>query len=70
MKVVVVVLVLSLLLCLGGCQTDIIGPSASMKVMYKGENGDNEYLSRGSGMSGGAGHGQETSFSFGSFGKK
>ena len=54
-----------------GCQTDIQGASVTMKALYKGENGDKEFLSRGSGQTGGnaysAGGGQ-TLFSWGSGG--
>ena len=56
----VLLLVLSLL---SGCQTDISGPGVSMKVMYKGENDNKEYLSRGAGMT------SKTGYSVGNFGK-
>lgn len=42
------------LVFLAGCQVDIQGPSMTAKVMYKGENGNREYLSRGSGQTGGS----------------
>jgi len=50
--VVLVIVVVSV----SGCQLDIQGPSMTAKVLRKGENGNREYLSRGSGMSGGNGY--------------
>lgn len=41
------------LLALTGCQLDIQGPALTAKIIRKGENNNQEYLSRGSGMSGG-----------------
>jgi hypothetical protein len=41
------------LLVVAGCQLDIQGPSATAKLLYKGENNNQEHLSRGSGMTGG-----------------
>lgn len=38
---------------LAGCQADMQGPSVTLKYIRKGENNNQEYLSRGSGMSGG-----------------
>jgi hypothetical protein len=50
--VAVIALIAALALLIGstGCQTDLIGPSASVKWIWKGENNNKEYLSRGSGM--------------------
>jgi hypothetical protein len=42
-----------LVVVLSGCQLDIQGPSMTAKVLRKGENNNQEYLSRGSGMTGG-----------------
>lgn len=53
--VVLCLLVLIMLVLFAGCQTDITGPSCSMKVLYKGENGNKEYLSRNSSMSSSSG---------------
>ena len=55
-KMVVVVLV-ALMVCLStGCgyQADLQGPSISLKIIPKGENQGHEYLSRGSGLTGGS----------------
>ena len=50
--VVAVTLIATLTIIMGstGCQTDITGPSISAKLLYKGENNNKEYLSRGSGL--------------------
>ena len=53
----VMVVVVCIMLCFVGCQTDITGPSASMKILYQGENNNQEYLSRGAGMTSGTGYG-------------
>jgi hypothetical protein len=53
MKKLLLIAVLLLMNVLQGCQLDIQGPSMTAKVLRKGENGNREYLSRGSGMSGG-----------------
>ena len=37
-----------------GCQVDVQGPSLTSKLLYKGENGNREFLSRGSGQTGGS----------------
>jgi hypothetical protein len=62
---VILIGVLLLSLLLGGCQLDVQGPSLTFKAIRKGENGNREYLSRGSGMTGGnnysAGGGSMTS---------
>jgi len=52
--IVAILYVVTIALVIGfgsGCQADFIGPSVSTKILYKGENGNKEYLSRGSGMS-------------------
>jgi hypothetical protein len=52
--VVTIALIVTLVLVIGfgsGCQSDLVGPSSSWKVLYKGENNNKEYLSRGAGMS-------------------
>ena len=49
-----VVLMVSLFVGCGGYQTDLIGPSLTFKYIPKGENANQEYLSRGSGMQGGS----------------
>ena len=58
-----------LLFVTAGCQMDIQGPAITAKVLYKGENGNREYLSRGSGQTGGssysAGGSSGYSWSFG-----
>jgi len=49
--VMLYVVVVALLVGFGsGCQSDLIGPSLSCKLLYKGENNNQEHLSRGSGM--------------------
>ena len=48
--VVLMILVLALLMGSTGCQMDLIGPSVTAKVLYKGENGNQEHLSRAAGM--------------------
>ena len=50
---IIVICVAILLLSTTGCQLDVQGPSATAKFLYKGENNNQEWLSRGSGMSGG-----------------
>jgi len=57
MKIVLVVLVVGMLIVVGGCQTDLNGPSMSMKIMYQGENNNQEHLSRAAGMTAGTGYG-------------
>jgi len=47
------IIMIVVLLIVAGCQLDIQGPSVTSKILYKGENNNQEYLSRGSGMSGG-----------------
>jgi len=48
---VMFVVTLALIICFGsGCQSDLVGPSLSWKILYKGENNNQEHLSRGSGM--------------------
>lgn len=49
---------------LAGCQTDLIGPSMTTKILYKGENDGQEWKSRNVGMTAGSGY----SFTFGNFG--
>lgn len=54
MKKIMIILVLVVVSIIGsGCQLDFQGPSASAKWIRKGENGNQEFLSRGSGMTGG-----------------
>jgi len=53
-RVTIVVVLLVIMIVVSGCQVDMMGPSATAKIFYKGENGDREFLSRGSGMSGGS----------------
>jgi hypothetical protein len=48
--IVLGVVVLLLLMGSTGCQTDIIGPAMSFKVLHKGENNNKEHLSRNAGM--------------------
>jgi len=50
MSIVVVLVLVSMMVVLAGCQTDVVGPSVSFKALYKGENNNKEYLSRNSGM--------------------
>ena len=52
-EAVIVLCIAILLLSVGGCQLDVQGPSLTAKVIRKGENNNNEWLSRGSGMTGG-----------------
>ena len=54
MKKLIIVLVL--VVVISGCQLDFQGPSMSAKVIRKGENDNKEFLSRGSGMTGGNGY--------------
>ena len=71
--ILLLMVAVSIFLC--GCQVDIQGPNATAKLFYKGENNNQEYLSRGSGMSGGSsyaagggtyvGTNNDTLFSFG-----
>ena len=68
-KIVTVVLGILMLLVvslLSACQTDIVGPSFSTKLLYKGENGNNEWKSRNAGMTGSTGY---HSWTLGNFGK-
>ena len=55
-KMMVVAMMVVVMIVVSGCQLDIMGPSASAKLMYKDENGGREFLSRGSGMTGGNGY--------------
>lgn len=55
MKKLMIILVLCLVV-VSGCQLDFQGPSMSAKVIRKGENDNQEFLSRGSGMTGGNGY--------------
>jgi len=52
-KLISLALLVVVVVGISGCQLDLSGPSLTAKVLHKGENGNNEYLSRGSGMSGG-----------------
>ena len=52
-KAVVSVMLVMCVVVLSGCQLDFQGPSATAKFIRKGENNNQEYLSRGSGMAGG-----------------
>jgi len=57
LKVMLITVVVVCVLFAAGCQTDFVGPSASMKILYQGENNNQEYLSRGAGMTAGTGYG-------------
>ena len=52
-KLTIIAVLLSLTLLQQGCQLDVQGPSFTAKALYKGENNNQEHLSRGSGMIGG-----------------
>jgi len=39
-----------MVISISGCQTDISAPAVSVKWLYKGENDNQEYLSRGTGQ--------------------
>ena len=52
-KLVKMVLLIVIALIFAGCQLDVQGPSATVKILRKGENNNQEFLSRGSGMTGG-----------------
>ena len=67
MKVVLIIIVAALGF-MAGCQADLTGPSVSCKLLYKGEDDNKEFLSRGSGMTSGTGYGQGV-MSWGTFGK-
>ena len=69
MRVRVIIIALLALGSLAGCQADLTGPSMSYKVLYKGENNNQEHLSRGSGMTSGTGYGSGV-MSWGTFGKE
>jgi hypothetical protein len=56
-KVLLLIVSLIVVSVLSGCQTDLVGPSASMKIMYQGENNNQEHLSRSAGMTLGTGYG-------------
>ena len=68
-KSICILITLCFVVVSAGCQMDIQGPSVTAKVLYKGENNGNEYLSRGSGQTGGssysAGGNSGYSWSFG-----
>jgi hypothetical protein len=71
MKIVCLLLSCAMLGALiSGCQTDFSGPDVSMKILYKGENGDQEHLSRGSGMSSSTGYGDSWCWGKGCGGNK
>jgi len=53
----ITVVVMLVLFSVVGCQTDFTGPSASMKILYPGENNNQEHLSRAAGMTAGTGYG-------------
>jgi hypothetical protein len=53
MKKLTLIVVLVAMNVLQGCQLDVQGPSMTAKLLYKGENNNQEHLSRGSGMTGG-----------------
>lgn len=55
-KIMISLVLVIIVIASSGCQVDIQGPSMTAKVIRKGENGNNEFLSRGSGMSGGNGY--------------
>ena len=55
-KMIIVTMMVVMIMAAGGCQLDFVGPSLTAKAMYKGENDNKEFLSRGSGMSGGNGY--------------
>ena len=55
-KIVMVIVILGIMFA-AGCQTDFTGPSVSCKIMYRGENDNQEYLSRAAGMTAGTGYG-------------
>jgi len=55
-KKMMIVMMMVMVVVVSGCQLDIQGPNLTAKALYKGENGDKEFLSRGSGMSGGNGY--------------
>ena len=50
LRKVVVSIILTLFVLVAGCQVDYQGASASFKYLRKGENGNNEFLSRQSGI--------------------
>ena len=52
-KMIVMIMLVVMMVAISGCQFDWQGPSASAKFIRKGENNNQEFLSRGSGMSGG-----------------
>ena len=53
----ITVVAVCMLFALTGCQTDLNGPSMSMKILYSGENNNQEHLSRAAGMTAGTGYG-------------
>jgi len=55
-KMMVVAMMVVVMIVVSGCQLDFQGPSLTAKAIYKGENDNKEFLSRGSGMSGGNGY--------------
>jgi hypothetical protein len=50
---IAMIMLVVMMVAISGCQLDFCGPSISAKVIRKGENNDQEFLSRGSGMTGG-----------------
>ena len=58
MRFVTLLLVIGVLAVLAGCQFDHVGPSWSAKVLHKGENNNQEHLSRSAGMTSGTGYGE------------
>ena len=65
MKFVTLLLVISMLAVLAGCQADFIGPSSTWKVLHKGENNNQEHLSRNAGITTATGYGPGRQISWG-----